>query len=66
MNSFTRAIKVFAKSLGNLAYDFWEDCFYKPKIVTSCKQANLFEYINECIKNSRSPDPSRAIVFYMA
>ena len=32
--------------------------------VISCKQANLFEYINSYIKISQSPAPSCTIVFF--
>ena len=52
--------RFFAKILSNLAHDFWENRFPKPKVI-SCKQTNLFEYINAYIKNSRTPTSSHVI-----
>ena len=38
MNSFSHVFfKVFAKSLSKLAYDFWEDCFHKLKLLLAVK-----------------------------
>ena len=30
--------RVFAKSLSNLVHDFWEDCFYKPKLLLAANR----------------------------
>ena len=35
--------KVFAKSLSNVVYDFWEDCFHNPKLLLA---ANTLIYSN--------------------
>ena len=61
MISFTQIFKVFAKSLSNLVHDFWEDCFFKPKLLLAANRlicSNLF-------KNSRFPAHSCATVFYL-
>ena len=65
MNSFTRIFQGFAESLANLVHDFWEDCFYKPKLLLA---ANRLIYLNISISisNIHGPwSPSRAIAFYI-
>ena len=48
MNSFTRVFQGFCLDLGNLVHDFWEDCFYKPKLLLAANRLiylNIFLYI---------------------
>ena len=62
MNSFTLIFEGFAKSLSNLVYDFWEDCFYKPRLLLA---SNRLIYLNISIDISKtySPWPHHAILF---
>ena len=38
MNSSQVSFKVFPKSSSNLVYDFWEDCFPKPKLILAANR----------------------------
>ena len=53
MNSFTRIFQGFS-SLSNFVHDFWEDCFYKPKLLLA---ANRVIYLNISISISKIHDP---------
>ena len=46
--------KVFAKSLSNLVYDIWKDCFPKPKLLLA---ANRLIYLNMSIGISKIHPP---------
>ena len=54
MNSLTSIFQDFTLNLSNIFYDFWEDCFYKPKLLLA---TNSLIYLNISISISKIDGP---------
>ena len=52
-------------NFSRVVHDFWEDCLHKPKLLLAANRLIYLNIINRYIKHSRSPVPSRTIVFYI-
>ena len=56
MNSFTRIFQ----GLSNLAHDFWENCFHKPKLLLTANRLTHL-YISKGISKIHGPRPPRTL-----
>ena len=52
-------LKVFAKNLSKLVHDFWEDYFYKPKLLLAANRSIYFN-ISICISKTHGARSPRA------